>query len=315
MTTQTSTQAPGTPARPRTAAPNRRGRRLAILGLLGPFTLLFAATIALPIFYALYESLTGVERSGPLGRGTTSTIFVGLSNFADALSDEAFVASLGRVLLFAVVQVPVMIVLATALALMLDAASARGVRFFRSAYFLPYGIPGVIASLLWGFLYTPGLSPVVDLAQAVGLQADFLGADNVLWSIANIVTWQYAGYNMLVIIAQLKSIDPDLFEAASIDGASAWQVVTRIKLPLIRPAIVLTTVFTIIGTLQLFGEPLILRPLTGSITSTYTPNLAAYNEAFANNNYNLAAAESVLLALVACAFSFGFLKLVNRSEK
>jgi multiple sugar transport system permease protein len=120
---------------------------------------------------------------------------------------------------------------------------------------------------------------------------------------------------MLVIVAQLKSIDPDLFEAAAIDGASAWQVVLRIKLPLIRPAVVLTTVFTIIGTIQLFGEPLILRPLTGSITSTYTPNLAAYNEAFNNNNYNLAAAESVLLALVACAFSFGFLKLVNRSAQ
>ncbi|GAB3274249.1 carbohydrate ABC transporter permease [Kineosporia babensis] len=292
-----------------------RGRRLAILGLLGPFTALFAATIALPIGFALYESVTAIERSGPLGRGTTSTVFVGLEHYATALSDPAFTASLWRVVLFALVQVPVMIVLATTLALMLDAASARGVKFFRSVYFLPYGIPGVIASLLWGFLYTPGLSPVLDVASWFGLNIDFLGASSILWSIANIVTWQFAGYNMLVIVAQLKSIDGDLFEAAEIDGASAWQIITRIKLPLIRPAIVLTTVFTIIGTIQLFGEPLILRPLTGSITSTYTPNLAAYNEAFANNNYNLAAAESVLLALVACVFSFAFLKLVNRSGK
>jgi multiple sugar transport system permease protein len=173
-------------------------------------------------------------------------------------------------------------------------------------------VPGVIASILWGFLYTPGLSPLVSLGSAVGLHIDFLGGGSVLWSIANIVTWQYAGYNMLVIVAQLKSIDSDLFEAASIDGANAWQMITRIKLPLIRPAIVLTTVFTIIGTIQLFAEPLVLKPLSSAITSSFTPNLSAYNEAFTNNNYSLAAAESVLLALVACAFSFGFLKLVTR---
>lgn len=290
----------------------RTRTRIAVLGLLGPFLVLFFFTLVLPIFYAIYQSLTSVQRSGAYGNGDSSTIFVGVSNYTRALGDPAFVASLGRVLLFAVVQVPVMIVLATALALMLDAASARGVRFFRSVYFLPYGVPGVIASLLWGFLYTPGLSPIIDLGKTFGIHLDFLGAGSILWSIANIVIWQYAGYNMLVIVAQLKSIDADLFEAAAIDGASAWQVIIRIKLPLIAPAIVLTTVFTIIGTLQLFGEPLVLRPLTSAITTSYTPNLSAYNQAFTNNNYNLAAAESVILALIACAFSFGFLKLVGR---
>ncbi|MDY7529996.1 MULTISPECIES: carbohydrate ABC transporter permease [Cryobacterium] len=290
----------------------RSRHRLTITGLLGPFIVLFTLTMVLPLVYAIYESVTGIQRSGAFGQGGSSPVFVGLDNYITALGASAFVASLGRVLLFAVVQVPVMIILATALALLLDAASAWGVRFFRSAYFLPYGVPGVIASILWGFLYTPGLSPLVNFGSALGLNLDFLGGGSILWSIANIVTWQYAGYNMLVIVAQLKSIDADLFEAASIDGANAWQVITRIKLPLIRPAIVLTTVFTIIGTIQLFAEPLVLKPLSSAITSSFTPNLSAYNEAFANNNYNLAAAESVLLALVACAFSFGFLKLVTR---
>ena len=285
---------------------------MTVAGLLGPFLLIFTLTMILPLLVALYDSVTGVERSGAFGEGGTNTVFVGLTNYITALSTPAFVDSLGRVLLFAVVQVPMMILLATALALLLDAASAWGVPFFRSAYFLPYGVPGVIASILWGFLYTPGLSPLVSLGSAVGLHIDFLGGGSILWSIANIVTWQYAGYNMLVIVAQLKSIDGDLFEAASIDGANAWQMITRIKLPLIRPAIVLTTVFTIIGTIQLFAEPLVLKPLSSAITSSFTPNLSAYNEAFTNNNYSLAAAESVLLALVACAFSFGFLKLVTR---
>ncbi len=297
----------------RSRSANRR--RLTVLAFFGPFMLVFLATIVAPILYALWQSLTGIVRTGAFGDGQSQTVFVGLDNYVTALSDPAFVGSLGRVLLFAAVQVPVMIALATVLALLLDAASAIGVRFFRSAFFLPYGVPGVIASLLWGFLYTPGLSPIVELGESLGLTIGFLDAGNVLWSIANIVTWQFAGYNMLVIVAQLKSIDADLFEAARIDGANAWQIVTRIKLPLIRPAIVLTTVFTIIGTLQLFAEPLILRPLSGAITTAYTPNLAAYNEAFVNNNYSLAAAQAVLLAVVACAFSFGFLKLVSRKER
>ncbi|AXE40081.1 carbohydrate ABC transporter permease [Acidipropionibacterium virtanenii] len=294
---------------------NSTRRRLAIFGLLGPFTLVFAAMIVLPIIVAIYQSMLSVRYEGPLGRGIRAEHFVGLSNYGRALAEPGFVSSIGRVLIFAIVAVPVMIILATVLALMLDSASARWVPFFRSSYFLPYGVPGVIASLLWGFLYTPGLSPLISMGEKIGVVPDFLAAGSILWSIANIVIWEFAGYNMLVVVAQLKAIDADLFEAASVDGASAWQTILRIKIPLIRPAIILTTVFTIIGTLQLFGEPLILKPLTGSITSTFTPNLTAYNEAFVNNNTNLAAAESVLLALVACVFSFGFLKIANRSEQ
>jgi multiple sugar transport system permease protein len=288
----------------------RRSERRAALIFLLPFTVLFAAFFVLPIGYAVYQSLLRTERTGPLGLGGSRTVFAGLSNYADALTDSAFVDSIGRVLLFAVVQVPVMIGLATVLALLLDAASARGVPFFRGAFFLPYGVPGVIASILWGFLYVPGVSPIVDL-----LGIDFLGRGTVLWSIANIVTWEFAGYNMLVIVAQLKSIETDLYVAAEIDGANAWGLIRHVKLPLVRPAIVLTTVFTIIGTLQLFAEPLVLRPVSTAINSSYTPNLAAYNEAFTNNNYSLAAAQSVILALAACVLSFGFLYLAGRGGR
>jgi multiple sugar transport system permease protein len=293
----------------------RRSERRAALVLLAPFTILFAACFVLPIGYAVYQSLLRTERSGPLGLGGTRTVFAGLSNYCAALTDGAFTDSIARVLLFAVVQVPVMIVLATLLALLLEAASARGVPFFRGAYFLPYGVPGVIASILWGFLYVPGVSPIVDLLTNLGLQVDLLDQGTVLWSIANIVTWEFAGYNMLVIVAQLKAIDTDLYEAAAIDGANAWGVIRHVKLPLIRPAIVLTTVFTIIGTLQLFAEPLVLRPVSTAINTSYTPNLAAYTEAFTNNNYSLAAAQSVILAGAACVLSFGFLYLAGRGGR
>lgn len=289
-----------------------QGQRRSAALFLAPFLVLFACFFALPIGYAIYQSLGKVQRSGPLGLGGSKTTFAGLSNYTDALADSAFVDSLQRVLLFGVVQVPVMIGFALLLALLLDSWSARGVAGFRSAYFLPFGVPGVIASILWGFLYVPGVSPIVEILGKVGIDVEFLSSGTVLWSIANIVTWQFVGYNMLVVVAQLKSINHDLYEAAKIDGANAWQVVRFVKIPLIRPAIILTTVFTIIGTLQLFAEPLVLRPIANGINTSYTPNLAAYTEAFVNNNYNLAAAQAVLLALTACVLSFGFLYLVGR---
>ncbi len=176
-------------------------------------------------------------------------------------------------------------------------------------------MPGVIASILWGFLYVPGISPIVALLNDIGINVNFLGYNEVLWSIANIVLWEFAGYNMLIIIAQLKAIPGDLIEAARADGAGTWKTNRQIRLPLIRPALILTVVFSIIGTLQLFNEPQVLQTYSPYITSSYTPNISAYNQAFTDNNINLASAEAVILALVAAVLSFGFLRLVTRRAK
>ncbi|MFG3256142.1 carbohydrate ABC transporter permease [Streptomyces sp. NPDC048172] len=311
-TARRATTRPRTPTR---RSPRARRDLLSAAGFLGPFGLLFLLTFVAPIGYAVYQSLLKPTRSGPLGLGGSGEAFAGLDNYRHALEDDRFLAGFARVLLFAAVQIPLMLVLATALALLLDAASARWVGFFRTAYFLPYGVPGVIASILWGFLYVPGISPLVELAHGVGWDVDFLSRGTVLWSIANIVTWQFTGYNMLVLIAQLKAIPTDLYEAARIDGASSWQTARHIKLALIRPALVLTTVFSIIGTIQLFAEPMVLKPLASAIDSGYTPNLHAYHEAFKGNNQYVAAAEAVLIATVACVLSFGFLRLVGRQRE
>ena len=287
-------------------------RRLAPYALLAPFGLLFAAFFLAPIGYAIYQSLTEVKRTGALGLGGEETVFAGLGNYADALGNAQFMDSVWRIVLFTAIEVPVMIVGATVLALLLDSGLARWPKAFRAMYFLPYGVPGVIASILWGFLYVPGISPISEVLNKVGIDVDFLGSGTVLWSLANIVTWTWAGYNMLIVVAQLQAVPHEIYESARVDGASRLQIAWRIKLPLVRPAIVLTTVFTIIGSLQLFAEPLILRVLTGNIDRHYTPNFSAYTEAFQNNNQSLAAAEAVLLALVACALSFGFLRVVGR---
>jgi multiple sugar transport system permease protein len=279
---------------------------------LGPFGVLFALFFLLPIGYAVYESLLRVQVSG-LGLGPSATRFVGLANYAQAFSDSSFLQGVGRVLLFGVVQIPVMLVFATVLALLLDLAAARFRRFFRLVFFLPYGIPGVSAAILWSFLYLPGLSPVVAALQHAGFgTVNFLGASSALWSIANIVTWEYTGYNMLIIYAALQAIPADLYEAAHLDGASEWKVATRIKLPMVTGALVLTAIFSIIGTLQLFSEPQVLRAITSNISSSYTPNLLAYTQAFTDNNPNYAAAIAVILAVGTFILSFGFLKLVQR---
>jgi len=283
--------------------------------LLGPFLALFLLTFILPIIVAVGSSFTKVTRQGVFGEKGVTSEFAWFANYAQALGNPNFIASIGRVLLFGVVQVTLMVALCTVLALLLESASARWPGMFRAVYFLPYGIPGVVATILWSFLYVPGLSPLIDLASAFGLQVDFLGPNTVLWSIANIVTWTYTGYNMMIIIAQLKSIPTEVYEAAKVDGASPWRVATSIQLPLIKPALMLTTVFSIIGTLQLFAEPQVLQTVSPAIDSEYTPNLSAYTTAFAYNDYNVAAAQAVLIALVAFLLSFAFLRLTNRRAK
>jgi multiple sugar transport system permease protein len=289
----------------------RPQRRAAVI-LVAPFLIVFSIAFVAPILDAIYQSFLKVQRSGYLGLGTSHTVFAGFGNYSLALHEPDFVTSFGRVLLFGVVQVPVMIVLATVLAFLLEMVSKRWSSFFRAAFFLPYGVPGVIASLLWGFLYVPGVSPIVSLFKDIGINVNFLGYNGVLWSIANIVLWEFAGYNMLIIIAQLKAIPGDLIESAQVDGAGTWRTNLYVRLPLIRPALILTVVFSIIGTLQLFNEPEVLSTYSSYITTTYTPNISAYNQSFTDNNTNLASAEAVILALVAAVLSFGFLKLVNR---
>ncbi len=283
--------------------------------LMAPFLLLFIGTMVVPILMAIGYSFTRVERSGLLGEQGVRSTFAGFDNYVAALSNMNFVTSIGRMILFGVVQVSVMIIAAVILALLLESAAAKWPGFFRSAYFLPYGIPGVIATILWSFLYIPGLSPIVDVLGWMGLQVDFLGPNMVLWSIANIVTWTYTGYNMLIIIAQLKSIPGDLYEAAKVDGAGSFRVAWSIQLPLIRPAVMLTVIFSIIGTLQLFAEPRLLQTMSAGITSEYTPNMSAYAFAFQYNDIGMAAAQSVIIAVSAFCLSAIALGVSNWLEK
>ncbi len=236
-----------------------------------PFGLLFLLFFIVPILYAVYESLFRSQRSG-LGLGAATVSFNGLGNFADVIHDPNFYTGIGRVLLYGLVQVPVMLGLALILALLLDSTVVRFKAFFRLAFFVPYAIPGIIAALLWGYLYDPALSPIVKGISGLGLGSpDFLGARAVLWSIANIATWAWTGYNMLIIFAALQAIPSDIYESARIDGSSGFHIAWHIKIPLVAPALVLTGIFSIIGTLQLFNEPQVLTAISNNIPTSMPP--------------------------------------------
>lgn len=289
-----------------------RRRELTPYLFLLPFGLLFLLFFIAPILYAIYESLFRSQRSG-LGLGAPTVSFNGLSNYLQVIHDPDFYTGVGRVLLYGIVQVPIMLGLALLLALLLDSTVVRFKPFFRLAFFVPYAIPGIIAALLWGYLYDPGLSPIVKGVSALGLGTpDFLGPNTVLWSIANIVTWAWTGYNMLIIFAALQAIPTEIYESARLDGASGWSIAWYIKIPLVAPALILTCIFSIIGTLQLFNEPQVLSTISNNISTSYTPNLYTYYTAFSNNNYYYAAAIAVVLALVTCVLSFSFLRITQR---
>ena len=298
--------------RPKPSSSFSLRRRLTPYLFILPFGVLFLLFFIVPIIYAVYQSLYRSERNG-LGLGAATVNFNGLGNYVDVFHDPNFYAGVGRVLLYGIVQVPVMLCLALLFALLLDSTVVRFKAVFRLAFFVPYAIPGIIAALLWGYLYDPSLSPIVKGFSSLGLGSpDFLGPQTVLWAIANIATWTWTGYNMLIIFAALQAIPGEIYESARIDGCSGWRVALYIKIPLVAPALVLTGIFSIIGTLQLFNEPQVLSAISNNINSSYTPNFYAYYTAFGNNNYYYAAALSVVLALVTFVFSFGFLRVTQR---
>ncbi|MFD9073377.1 carbohydrate ABC transporter permease [Streptomyces lasiicapitis] len=268
-------------------------------GFVAPFALVFALVFLAPIAYSIYLSLFQDRLIG----GTT---FVGLDNYQRALDDPEFWEGLGRVALFLAVQVPIMLGIALLVALALDSGRLYGKSFFRIAIFLPYAVPAVVATLMWGFMYGTRFGLVGDVNDAFGAKLpDPLSPDLVLASIGNIVTWEFVGYNMLIFYSALRVIPHSLYEAAEIDGASQLRVITAIKLPAIRGALVIATIFSIIGSFQLFNEPSILQDLApNAITTSYTPNLYTYSLSFNGQQQNYSATVAIIVGLITMVIAY-----------
>jgi multiple sugar transport system permease protein len=295
------------------AGRRRTAARLVPYAFLAPGIVMFAAFLLVPIGYTVWASLQKVKVSGlGLGRGGRTLVYAGFENYRNVLGDAEFWDSVLRVLLYGAILVPAMLGLALLFALLLDWPWTRLRRFSRIAIFLPYAVPSVIASLLWGFLYLPAVSPLHYVLNQLGLPTpDLLAPDSILGSIANIGVWGGVGFNMLVLFTALRAIPGELYESARMDGCNEFQIAWRIKIPQIVPAIVMTSVFATITTLQVFAEPTTLRPLTNSLSTSWTPLMKIYRDAFARNDIHDAAAASVVLALATLVVSFGFLRLVQ----
>lgn len=272
-----------------------------------PFALVFIAFLILPLVYAFYLSLYSKGLA-------TGVVFAGIKNYTTAFTDPSFLRGVWFVVRFAVVLIPVQMFVSLALALVLDALTTRFAKFARLMIFLPYAIPAVIGALMWGFLYSPTFGPMQQIFSIFGGQAPFLlDPSHVFGGLMNVVTWQWAGYYMIIIFAALQGIDSSIYEAARIDGANAWQIAFRIKVPMVASALTLILVFALIGTLQFFTEPQILRLVSnGTITPDFTPNVYAFSQAFAYANFNYASAISFSLGIVVFIAVYIFLFITRK---
>jgi multiple sugar transport system permease protein len=267
------------------------------LAFVAPFLVVFLLVFIAPVIYSIYLSLFREQLVG-------GTAFVGLDNYLTLLGDANFWEGFVRVVLFLAVQVPVMLVLALVAALAIDSGRLHGTGFFRIVVFLPYAVPAVVAVLMWGFIYGDNFGLAANVNDLLGsdVVAPF-SRDWILVSIGNIVTWEFVGYNMLIFYSALKTIPGELYEAAEIDGAGPMRVIRSIKLPALRGAIV--TIFSIIGSFQLFNEPNILRTLAPNIITTYfTPNMYAYNLSFAGQQYNASATVAIVMGVITAIIAY-----------
>lgn len=272
-----------------------------------PFLVIFATFLIFPLGYAFGMSLF----SSTLATGTK---FVGLANYAKAFTDPLFLGGLGRVALFALIMIPAQLLVALVAALVLDTLSSWMAKLSRLLIFAPYAIPVVIGALMWSFLYSPKFGPAGTIFGLFGMEApSFLSADTIFGSLVNVVTWQWSGYYMVVIYSALRAIDPSIYEAARIDGASGWKIATHIKVPMISSSMVMVITFALIGTLQFFTEPTVLRSIaSGALPAEYTPNMYAFALAFSYSQFNYAATIAFSLGVLVFVGSFGFLFLTRK---
>jgi multiple sugar transport system permease protein len=274
-------------------------RRKTGLAFIAPFGVLFLFVFIIPICYSAYISLFQNRLIG-------GNVFIGLDNYVKLFQDPQFYDGALRVIVFTAIQVPIMLVSAIVLALAIDSMRLHGTRFFRIVVFLPYAIPAIVSTLMWGFMLGIRYGLIGSLNEAAGTSFNPFAPETTMISIGVMVTWGFTGYNMLIFYAALRAVPRELYEAAALDGASEFQIIRSIKLPALRGSLIVTVIFSIIGTFQLFNEPNILATLvSGSgITSYYTPNMYAYSLAFTGSQQGYAAALALVMAAFTIAIAY-----------
>lgn len=225
----------------------------------------------------------------------------GPANFLFALQDFRFIPALINVGVFLLLYVPSMLIVVALMSLLLDTVQGRWNLPLRLTYIVPASLTGATAVLVWYFLLEPTLSPYQDVLKALGITEG-----TQIWTAPNLASifvlmafFTGAGNWIVVQYGSLQSIPDDILEAARIDGANAWQIASRIKLPLIRKYLVYMGILVFAAGLQVFVEPqLISASVYPGLASNWSLNQLSYTFAFQQNNLGGAAALSLMLLLV-----------------
>ena len=274
--------------------------------LISPTVLVLTIVILIPIAQSLYQSLFGRPRLEDNGFFSTIEPFVGLKNYTDIFSSagERFWVAFYNTTLFGVVTVVLETVLGVAMALIMHKAM-KGRGIVRASILVPWAIPTAVSAILWGWIFNQNGVANAILGRHVMWASGDLSAKAAI-IIADV--WKTAPYIGLLTLAGLQLIPDEVYEAAKIDGASAWKRFTSITLPLVKPALVVAVVFRALDALRMFDLPYILiGPRKGSVE---TLSMLVQDES-SNSRFGSAAAYALILFLYVFVFAIAFLKITN----
>ena len=294
-------------------ATEKKTKRVFITPKTAPYYFLAPSMLLLAIF-TLYPVISSFILSFQGMKGAEKH-FVGMANYVKLVHDPIFYKSLGNTFQILIVQVPIMLSIAIIMAVALNSALLRFKGFFRTVFFLP-AITALVASSI---VFMIILDENYGLANYV---LSLFGVDSVSWlsdpfwakmSIIAVMTWRWTGYNMVIFLAGLQTISPDLYEASDIDGAGPIKQFFYITLPQLKPVFIFTVVMSTIGTLQLFDEAYILTG-GGPNNSTMTITLYLYETGFKYFNFGYASAMAYMLVVIIAVISWIQMKLVGDSD-
>lgn len=268
------------------------GNKLVILSLVLPGLLLFVFAILAPICLSVYYGFTDYS-----GMGIAD--FIGLANYKELLHDKAFAISLRNSLLLAIGFICIQHPLAMIVAAVLDKLGGKGENFFRCVYFIPNVISVAVIAYLWKFIYNPDFGLLNNIIKAFGGKGDinWFGTDTAIWSVLIVLIWHGFGWGMLIYYTGIKNIDPTLYEAAAIDGASQTQTFLRITLPLMKPVIQVNVTMAVISALKQM-ETVYLLTNGGPGNSTQFAANYLYQQAFKAFKYGYGNAIGVVFIII-----------------
>ena len=295
----------------KTSSARRLQDKLTIVLFLLPAIVLFSIFLVYPIFQSVYYSLFSWKGFGPV------VDFIGLNNFKRILTDWIFIKAVGNGLLIVVLSLTIQLPLSLALALMVG-RNLRGRAFFRTIFFMPYVLSEVITGIMWLILYNPDskrgfINALLTLIPGLKAQPWLGDTRTVLLAIFVVLTWKYFGFHMLLYLAGLQNIPPEIEEAALIDGVNKRQMITYITIPLIGSTIRISVYLSVLGSLQVFALVWIMTK-GGPVNASEVMSTYMYRFSFVRFQLGYGSAVAIVMLLISLVFSLAYLRLVRQAD-